>query len=95
MWHLFNNWASAGAKKRRLFLIGATALIWAQWTSRNNLVFDHSPMKTYLQVLFCGMYCLRQLLKWFCDTSIGASTRAARCGSFVRGGFGLLVVSSR
>jgi hypothetical protein len=30
--------------------------------------------------------------KWFYDTSTGAATGAARCGSFVREGFGLLVV---
>jgi hypothetical protein len=29
--------------------------------------------------------------KWFCDISTGAFTGAARCGSFVGGGFGLLV----
>jgi hypothetical protein len=31
------------------------------------------------------------LSKWFCDTSTGAAIGAARCGSFVGGGFGLLV----
>jgi hypothetical protein len=31
--------------------------------------------------------------KWFSDTSIGAAIGAARCGSFVREGFGLLVAS--
>jgi hypothetical protein len=30
---------------------------------------------------------------WFYDTSIGAAIGAARCCSFVGGGFGLLVVS--
>jgi hypothetical protein len=49
MMHLFNDWASAGGhKKRRLLLTGAAALIWALWTSRNNLIFDNSPIKTYL-----------------------------------------------
>jgi hypothetical protein len=33
------------------------------------------------------------LSKWFCDTSTSAATGAARCGSFVGRGFGLLVVS--
>jgi hypothetical protein len=32
-----------------------------------------------------------RLLKWFCDTSTSAATGAAHCGSFVGGGFGLLV----
>jgi hypothetical protein len=31
--------------------------------------------------------------KQFCNTSTGAATGAARCGSFVREGFDLLVVS--
>jgi hypothetical protein len=36
------------------------------WTSRNDLVFDNSLMKTYMQVLYCGTYWLqlwRQLQK--------------------------------
>jgi hypothetical protein len=33
--------------------------------------------------------------KWFYDTSTGATPGAARCGSFVRNVFSLLVVSSR
>jgi hypothetical protein len=33
--------------------------------------------------------------KWFCDTFTGVATRAARCGSFVEEGFGLLAVSYR
>jgi hypothetical protein len=31
--------------------------------------------------------------RWFYDTSTGVATGAARCGSFVGGGFGLLVAS--
>jgi hypothetical protein len=30
-------------------------------------------------------YLARQMSKWFYDTSIGAATGAARCGSFVGG----------
>jgi hypothetical protein len=33
------------------------------------------------------------LSKWFYDTFTGAATGAARCGSFVGEGFGLMVVS--
>jgi hypothetical protein len=32
---------------------------------------------------------------FFCDTSTGAATAAARCGSFMGKAFSLLVVSSR
>jgi hypothetical protein len=35
------------------------------------------------------------LLKWFYDTSTGAATGAARCGSFVGKAFSLLIVSPR
>jgi hypothetical protein len=53
--HLFDNWAYAGGHiNRKLLLSGAATLIWALWTSRNDLVFDNSPIKTYLQVLFRG-----------------------------------------
>jgi hypothetical protein len=31
--------------------------------------------------------------KWFCNTSTGTATRAARCGSCIGVGFGLLVAS--
>jgi hypothetical protein len=38
-------------------------------------------------------YLSRQISKWFYDTSTGAIIGATRCGSFIGGGFGLLVVS--
>jgi hypothetical protein len=65
--HLFNGWATTGGlKNRKLCFIGAAALICVLWTSRNNLVFDNSPTKTYMQVLFRGTYWLRQWaqLQW-------------------------------
>jgi hypothetical protein len=38
-------------------------------------------------------YLACKMSKWFYDTSIGAVTEAARCGSFVGKCFSLLVVS--
>jgi len=32
---------------------------WAIWLSRNDVVFDKSPTKTYLQVLYRGTHWLR------------------------------------
>jgi hypothetical protein len=56
--HLFTDWASiGGVRNRKLCLTGAAAVIWAIWTSRNDLVFDNSPTKTYMQVLFRGTHC--------------------------------------
>jgi hypothetical protein len=59
--HLFHIWASAGGiKNRKLLLTVVAALIWALWTSGNDLVFDNSPTKTYMHVLFRGPYWLHQ-----------------------------------
>jgi hypothetical protein len=33
-------------------LTGAAILIWALWTNRNDSIFDDSPTKTYMYVLF-------------------------------------------
>jgi hypothetical protein len=44
--------------------------------------------------LTASPYLVHQMLKWFYDTSTGAATGAARCGSFVGKAFSLLVVSS-
>jgi hypothetical protein len=48
-----------GRKIRKLLLIGVAALIWSIWTSRNDIVFDNIPTKTYMQVLFRGLHWLR------------------------------------
>jgi hypothetical protein len=48
---------------RKLLLIGAAALIWAIWTSRNDIVFDNTPIKTYMQVLFRRTHWLRLWVK--------------------------------
>jgi hypothetical protein len=56
----------------------------------------HKFCRVHIQIYFVRYVCScheSQLSKWFCDTSTGAATGAARCGSFVGGGFGLLVAS--
>jgi hypothetical protein len=51
--HPFNDWASSmGCNMRKLLLLGAAALIWTIWTSRNDIAFDNIPTKAYMQVLF-------------------------------------------
>jgi hypothetical protein len=51
--HVFNGWANGlGKQVKSLLLVGAAALYWALWTSRNDIVFDNAPIKTYMQVLF-------------------------------------------
>jgi hypothetical protein len=59
--HLFNGWANGlGRQFKKLVLVGSVALCWALWTSRNDMVFNNSPSKTYMQVLYQGTYWLRQ-----------------------------------
>jgi hypothetical protein len=54
---LFNDWAyGVGIRFKKLLLVGATALCWTMWTSRNEMVFDKSPAKTYMQVFYRGTY---------------------------------------
>ena len=42
--HLFGNWLrGVGTKLKRQLLVGASALCWAIWLNRNDVVFDKSP----------------------------------------------------
>jgi hypothetical protein len=61
MSHLFNDWANGlGHRVKKFFLVRASAICWALWMSRNDLVFDKSPLKTCMQVLYQGTYWLHQ-----------------------------------
>jgi len=58
--HLFGNWLRrVGTKLRRKLLTGASALCWAIWLSRDDIVFDISPSKIYMQVLYRGTHWLK------------------------------------
>jgi hypothetical protein len=49
---MFINWLfQLGCKQRKQILVGATALWWAILTSRNDIIFEKSPIKTYMHVL--------------------------------------------
>ena len=53
--HLFGNWLrGVGTKLKRQLLVGTSALCWAIWLSRNDVVFDKSPTKTYYR------YCIEE-----------------------------------
>jgi hypothetical protein len=55
--HLLNDWAfSVGVRLKKFMLVGASALCWALWTCRNDIVFDKVPMKTYIQVIYSGTH---------------------------------------
>ncbi len=46
-------------KECKLILVGASAIYWALWLCRNNVVFDKSSSITYMQVIFRATYWLR------------------------------------
>ena len=55
--HLFGNWVRrVGTKLKTKLLTRASTLCWAIWLSRNDIVFDRSPSKTYMQVLYWGTH---------------------------------------
>jgi hypothetical protein len=45
---------SAGVQCKKKLLTGASALCWTLWISRNDIIFDKSPIKTYIHVLYQG-----------------------------------------
>jgi hypothetical protein len=58
--NLFGPWLrSFSQKQRALALIGVTAFCWAFWFSRNEVVFQKSKSKSFLQVMFRGTFWIR------------------------------------
>lgn len=58
--HMFSSWLNGiGGRLKQLLLVGASAICWAIWLSRNDVVFDKSPMKTFMQVIYRGTYWFR------------------------------------
>ena len=58
---LFIRWSKVATKKyNSLLLTAASALCWAIWITRNEVVFDKCRPKSFLQVLFRGTHWLQQ-----------------------------------
>jgi hypothetical protein len=58
--NLFGPWlASFPHKQRALVLVGVAAFCWALWLSRNDVVFQKSKSKSFLQVMFRGTFWIR------------------------------------
>jgi hypothetical protein len=56
---MVNGWvAGLGNQFKKLVLVGGAAICWTLWTNRNDVVFDNSSIKTYMQVLYRGSYWL-------------------------------------
>ncbi len=57
---MFDGWLlGVDKKKSKLILVGASAICWALWLTRNDMVFDKSPSISYMQVIFRATYWLR------------------------------------
>ena len=55
--HMFGNWlVGINRKIMYLSLVGASALCWAIWLSRNEVVFDKTRVSSAMQVIFRGTY---------------------------------------
>jgi hypothetical protein len=58
---MFTTWLhTSGLKQRKQILVDTSALCWTIWTSRNEVIFDKSPTKTYMQVLYRATYWCRE-----------------------------------
>jgi hypothetical protein len=58
--HLYGSWLNQfGGKLKRQVLVGASAFCWVIWLSKNDMIFDKSSIKTFMQVLYRGTHWLR------------------------------------
>jgi hypothetical protein len=57
---MFTGWLEGLNRKRKSqILMGASAICWALWLTRNEVVFDKTTTPSYLQVIFKGTYWTR------------------------------------
>lgn len=57
---MLGNWLTGiGIEERRLIFVGVTALIWAIWCTRNEVVFEKKRYTSFMQAVFRGAYWLQ------------------------------------
>jgi hypothetical protein len=57
---MFTGWLEGLNRKRKSqILVGASAICWVLWLTRNEVVFDKTTTPSYLQVIFKGTYWTR------------------------------------
>jgi hypothetical protein len=58
--HIFTRWLN-GINKKLMYkiLVGASALCWAFWLSRNDMIFNNTRVVTPMQVIFWGTHWIR------------------------------------
>jgi hypothetical protein len=57
---MFTGWLDEiNMKLKYKILVGASAIYWAIWLTRNDIIFDKAAAPSYLQVIFSGTYWIR------------------------------------
>ena len=57
---MFTDWLHGFNRKlKSKILVGASAICWVIWLTRNDIVFDKVLAPSYLQVIFRGTYWIR------------------------------------
>jgi hypothetical protein len=57
---MFTNWLDGLSKQQKYQgLVGACAILWAIWLTRNDITFNHVRVSSSLQVLFRGTHWIR------------------------------------
>jgi hypothetical protein len=66
--HWFGTWLNNQPKNMKgLIWVGTTALCWAIWRCRNNVIFNKMKTNSIMQVIFRGAYGLRFWPQLQCD----------------------------
>jgi hypothetical protein len=58
--HVFGDWVQRMKEKdKKLLFVGMDAIFWSIWLSRNDIVFNKTPISSYMQVMFMATYWTR------------------------------------
>jgi hypothetical protein len=63
--NMFRSWVqNMNAKNKRLFYVGIGDMLWSIWLSRNDIIFNKTPISSYMQVIFIGIHWTRMWAKF-------------------------------
>jgi hypothetical protein len=58
--HVFGDWVQRMKEKdKKLLFVGMGAMFWSIWLSRNDIVFNKTPISSYMQVMLRATYWTR------------------------------------
>jgi hypothetical protein len=63
--NMFGAWVqNMNVKNKRLFYVAIGVMLWSIWLSRNDIVFNKTPISSYLQGIFRGTHWTRMWAKF-------------------------------